>query len=68
MQFSGEAFECQPDGKCHDQPAAYTNLLGIKAEEAQKTLSHEQFSALCQALAASPVLLPVEIAYYTGCG
>ena len=43
-----------------------TNLLGIKAEEAQKTLSHEQFSALCQALAASPVLLPVEIAYYTG--
>ncbi len=43
-----------------------TGLLGMTAEDPQKTLSHQQYTALCQALAESPVLLPVEIAYYTG--
>ncbi len=41
-------------------------FMGLDTDTAEKTLSHEQFTALCQALASSPVLLPVEIAYYTG--
>ena len=41
-------------------------LMEIDTEISDKTLSHEQFTALCRALSDSPVLLPVEIAYYTG--
>ena len=41
-------------------------FMGLDTDTAEKTLSHEQFTALCQVLASSPVLLPVEIAYYTG--
>lgn len=41
-------------------------LMEIDTKAADKTLSHEQFTALCRALSDSPVLLPVEIAYYTG--
>ncbi len=41
-------------------------LRELDTAPSEKALRHEQFAALCQALASSPVLLPVQIAYYTG--
>ena len=64
--FPGRLLSVSPMENVTLSPQGNTGLIGMTAEDPQKTLSHQQYTALCQALAASPVLLPVEIAYYTG--
>lgn len=47
-----------------DKPAQTGLFAG--EDKRRETITREQFKALCDALSGHPVLLPVQIAYYTG--